>query len=512
MDKTRISVISLFTLLFAALSFGASLESYLTEANKLRSEDKSDQGIPLMEKAVAEYPDNSEAWNLLGELIGDQVRKNPGFTAMFGLVSKAFACWDRALEIDPNNFTARFNRGAWAVNIPKFAGQLDQGVEDLKVIVNALAASPDPQSAKQIIGASSLLAKGLQKQGNYEEAETIWQNIIKMAPGSDLAKSGQDNIDGIDRVMLWYKEHGDRRPEIAKLRAAILQEPNRVEYYKQLAAILGDEAETGYDPRIYLDADFRTDLAFEGVNVLDRAVALAPDDLELRLSRAANYVNMPFFVGKLDAGVEELQKIIAQDAPPAVKSEALYLLGFAYQKKAHTQWTNVISNYSGSEASKQVFDALRPGVERGIDGLKPPFITVDFILGYKDELAPQTAVWIQDQAGNFVKTVYVSGFSGFAREKQIDLPVYADKSKFADVDAVTGASIDLGHHLYQWDIKDLNGKPVKNGAYVVCIEVSFWPSMQYQRVEVPITIGKKSIRAIAKEGDLIPYVEVTLKR
>jgi hypothetical protein len=484
----------------------------LEEAKKLRTEEKIDQGVALLEKAVAEYPKSSEAWNLLGEMIGDQVQKNPSFTAMFGLVGRAFTCWDRALEIDPQNFAARFNRGAWAVNIPKFGGQLDKGVEDLKIIVNALGASLDPQASKQLIGASSLLAKGLQKQGNYEAARATWLNIVKMAPGSEPAKSGQDNIAGIDRVIAWYKEHGDRRPEIAKLRAAILKEPIRVEYYKQLSAVLGDEAGAGYDPRIYLDTDFRTDLAFEGANILDRAVALAPDDLELRLSRAANYVYMPFFVGKLESGIEELQKIVASDAAPAIKSEALYLLGFAYRKKSNTQWIKVVSEYQGTGASKEVFNALRPGVVQLNAELKPPYITIDFILGYKDELAPQTAVWIQDQAGNFVKTVYVSGFSGFAREKQIDLPVYADKSKFADVDAVTGASIDLGHHLYQWDLKDMKSRLVKNGAYVVCVEVSFWPSMQYQRVEVPITIGKMSSQAVLKEGDLIPYVEVNLKR
>jgi len=512
MNKIRIPIITIVALILAAVMFSTPLETYLSDAQKLKTEEKIDQGIALLEKAVAEYPKSSEAWNLLGEMVGDKVQKNPDFTSMFGLISKAFTCWDRALEIDPKNFQARFNRGAWAVNIPKFAGQLDKGVADLKIIVGMLGASPDPQSAKQFIGASLLLGKGLQKQGNYEEARSIWMNIIKMAPGSEPAKSAQDNIAGIDRVLSWYKEHGDHRAEIEKLRAAILKEPTRVEYYKQLTAVLSEEAQTGYDPRIYLDTDFRTDLAFEGVNTLDRAIALAPDDLELRLSRAANYVNMPFFVGKLESGIEELQKIIALDAPPAIKSEALYLLGFAYRKKSNTQWTKVVSEYQGTGASKQVFAALRPDVGQLNVELKPPFITIDFILGYKDELAPQTAVWIQDPAGNFVKTVYVSGFSGFAREKQVDLPVYADKSKFADVDAVTGASIDLGHHFYQWDLKDLKGQIVKNGAYVVCVEVSFWPSMQYQRVEVPMTIGKKSSRAVVKEGDLIPYVEVTLKR
>jgi tetratricopeptide (TPR) repeat protein len=498
--------------LMTAFPFCATLESYLEQVKKLRTDEKTDEGVAVMEKAVADYPKSSEAWNLLGEMIGDQVKKARDYTAMFDRVGRVFACWDRALELDPQNVTARFNRGAWAVNVPKFAGQLDKGIEDLKIIVKMLGMSADPQSSGQLIGASSLLAKGLQKQGDYEQARAVWQNIIKTAPGSEPANAAQDNIDGIDRVMTWYKEHGDRRAEIANLRAAILKEPDRLENYKRLSAVLGEDAQSGYDPRIYLDTDFRTDLAFEGVNALERALALAPDDLELRLSRASVYVNMPFFVGKLDAGIEELQKIIAQDAPSAVKSEALYLLGFAYQKKANTQWIKVVSEYAGTDASKQVFNTLRPAVDTSDAGLKPPQLIIDFVLGFKDELAPQTAVWIQDQAGAFVKTVYVSGFSGFAREKQIDLPVYAERSKFSDVDAVTGASINLGHHVYQWNLKDASGQTVKNGSYVACIEVSFWPSMQYQRVEIPVTIGKKGSRVVRREGDLIPYVEVTLKR
>jgi tetratricopeptide (TPR) repeat protein len=431
---------------------------------------------------------------------------------MFGLVGRVFVCWDRALEIDPRNMTARFNRGAWAVNIPKFAGQLDKGIEDLKLIVKMLEMSQDPQSAVRLVGALSLLARGLQKQGDYEQARTIWQKILQMAPGSEPAESAQDNIDGIDRVMSWFKEHGDRRAQIAALRAAMQKEPGRLDMYKQLYAALGADVQAGYDPRIYLDTDFRTDLAFESVNLLDRALVLAPDDWELRLSRAGVYVNMPFFVNKLDAGIEELQSIIGQDAPPQVKSEALYLLGCAYQKKANSQWIKVVSEYSGTEASKEVFSALRPAVDSLRSGLKTPHLTIDFVLGFKDELAPQSAVWIQDPAGAFVKTVYVSGFSGHAREKQIDLPVYAERSQFCDVDVVTGASIDLGHHVYQWDLKNAGGQPVKNGEYTVCIEVAFWPSMQYQRVEIPVTIGKKGCRVVRQEGNLVPYVELTLKR
>ncbi|MCK4673916.1 DUF2271 domain-containing protein, partial [candidate division WOR-3 bacterium] len=131
-----------------------------------------------------------------------------------------------------------------------------------------------------------------------------------------------------------------------------------------------------------------------------------------------------------------------------------------------------------------------------------------FILGFRDELAPQTAVWVEDKEGNFVRTIYVSGFSGYAKEKQVNLPMWTNSSKFADVDGVTSASIDLGHHIYVWDLKDTSGKKVKSGEYIVKVETAYWPSMQYQQVEVPIKIGKKEKRVVVEEGNLIPYLEV----
>jgi hypothetical protein len=135
-------------------------------------------------------------------------------------------------------------------------------------------------------------------------------------------------------------------------------------------------------------------------------------------------------------------------------------------------------------------------------------VYVDFELSYRDELAPQTAVWVENTEGEFVKTLYVSGFSGYAKEQQVNLPVWAKSSEFADVDAITGASIDLGHHVYIWDLSDYTGKKVGSGEYKIFVEVSYWPSMQYQRVEAPIVVGNGASRKVVEEGNIIPYLEV----
>ena len=82
-------------------------------------------------------------------------------------------------------------------------------------------------------------------------------------------------------------------------------------------------------------------------------------------------------------------------------------------------WIKVVSAKTQTpEASKAVFDRMRPAVKRfDLSRYQPPVLAIDFILGFRDELEPQTAVWIEDREGNFVRTIYVSGFSGHVKEK-----------------------------------------------------------------------------------------------
>ena len=160
--------------------------------------------------------------------------------------------------------------------------------------------------------------------------------------------------------------------------------------------------------------------------------------------------------------------------------------------------------------SKDVFYRMKPAVKRlDLSQYQPPVLVIDFILGFRDEVEPQSAVWIEDREGNFVKSIYVSGFSGHVREKQVRLPRWARSSKFVDVDAVTGASINLGHHIYVWDLKDSSGRRVKAGEYVVKVEVAYWPSKQYQLASAAVYLGEKENRTVVEEGNFVQYLEVS---
>jgi tetratricopeptide (TPR) repeat protein len=531
----------------ANLGWCKTIEEYIGQAEELKNAGQFDEAISAMEQAVEEYPESSDAYAQLGIMLGEKAQRMRDYMALMEIATRIFSLWDKALELNPNNFMARFYRGAWSVNMPKSMGQLEKGIGDLEITAQALVQSPDPSSKEQLVEAYQYLADGYQKNGEYGKAKIANEKIIALVPETQYAEQAQRRIDKIDGFEKWQEEYAKNMvsdtPEIVSLKEKVAEEPDNFdllfalgkayfdvenygeaekvlkqaveidqsssEAYKLLAYTQGEINEVGYDPRIYMDTDFRTDLAFEAADALDKAVALAPGDIELRLTRGIISVNMPFFVNKIDQGIADLEVVIDSDVSDEMKAEATYWLGYAYQKKATTYWIRVVSNYSATDAAQDVFDRLRPPVTH-IDLSKyiVPIVYVDFELSYRDELAPQTAVWVENAEGEFVKTLYVSGFSGYAKEQQVNLPVWAKSSEYADVDAITGASIDLGHHVYVWDLNDYTGKKVSSGEYKVFVEVAYWPSMQYQRVESPITVGKGAVRKVVEEGNIIPYLEL----
>lgn len=529
----------------SGIVLGQNLDEYIKKAKDFQESGDLDQAVKIMSEATKKYPDNAVAYSYLGLYTGMQAGKTKDFIEAGRLVNKSFEMLDKAVALEANNPIPRFHRGLMGVNIPEFLGKLDLGIKDLEILIKMSAESPQKVSKDILISGYNLLALGYQKKKETQKAVLTLKKLIKLAPAADLAKKAEKKIAELSKAkpaQTTRKKKPDS-VEITGLKQQIKNEPNNpalliklgkayiddknfdearkilkksieldsknIKAYKLLAFTIGELAAKGYDERIYEDTDFRTNLAFEGMRVIDKACTLWPDDIELRLLRGITGVEMPFFVEKLDQAIVDLNWILKSDAADSTKAEALYWLGRAYQKKTASYWIKVVTKYSKSKASQYVFEGLRPGVKRlDLSKYQTPILTIDFVLGFRDELPPQTAVWVETKEGTFVKTIYVSGFSGYAKEQQVNLPTWSKSSKFIDVDAVTSASINLGHHIYTWDLKDNSGKKVKPGEYIIKVEAAYWPSMEYQSVSAAIKLGKNQERVVTEEGNLIPYLEV----
>lgn len=524
---------------------GKTVEKYIKEAEDLQKAGKLQEAIITLEEAAKLYPNNADAYAYLGLYTGMQAGETTDIQEAMRLVNLSFERLDKAVFLDSLNPLARFYRGIISMNVPEFFGKLESGIKDMEFMVGRYEQSTDKISSDMVVTAYELLAKGYQKIGDEEKAKDVLSKLNQITGDTTLIEKAKEEIKKISKTGETHtvKEKKIESAAVKKLKEQVKKEPNNqvfkiklgkayiddgfyeegenilrkviaknstnVVAYKYLVQALEGEVKKGYDERIYENTDARMKLAFEIIKVLDKIVALEPEDISIRLERGAAAVEMPFFVGKLEQGIEDLNMVIKSDAPDDMKAYALYYLGVAYEKKAMTSWIKVVSKYPDSRASLSVFNVMKPQIEHiDLSKYNSSIVVIDFILGFRDELPPQSAVWVEDENGGFVKTIYVSGFSGYAKEKQVNLPKWSESSKFLDVDEVTGASIDLGHHIYVWDLKDNTNKRVRKGKYTVKVEVAYWPSMKYQMVSVPINVGNRAVSKRIEEGNFIPSVEV----
>jgi tetratricopeptide (TPR) repeat protein len=531
---------------FATAASAKPLAEYVEEAGISRDAGDLAKAAATMEAAVAEYPDSATAYAYLGLYRGMQAGAADNVMEAGRLSFESFDLLDKAVGLDPDNPRARLYRGLMGVKVPEFLGKLPGAIKDLETVIELHDKNPQMVSGELMTTAYSLLGEGYTKQGDKKKAIAAWEMVIALAPGTPAADQATGAIAGLagepstntaegaepapsveetereaapnpeDAAKLAeqgkaYLDAGDVEKAEATLREAIALDPETPHAYKWLAMAIGQTMDRGqlYDERIHEDTEWATKLAFEMVTLADKAVEQAPEDMESRLFRGIVDVQMPFFTGKMDQGIDDLRLVLDSDAPEDLKAQASYWLGYAYQKKGTTYWIKVLTEYDNEEAAQLALQAMRPPIRKiDISKIETPAVVVDFALGFRDELAPQTAVWIETPKGEFVRTVYVSGFSGHAREVQIVLPVWAATSDFAGADAATGASIDTGEHVYVWDLKDEHGKSVKPGDYVVKVETSFWPSMKYETASGTIAVGGDKAQTVTQEGTFIPFLEV----
>lgn len=93
----------------------------------------------------------------------------------------------------------------------------------------------------------------------------------------------------------------------------------------------------------------------------------------------------------------------------------------------------------------------------------------------------QWAVWVEDEAGYLVKTIFVTAFTadGGYTFRPNSLPLWVSKANPADhqgeeIDAYSGATPQSGVHTYTWDITDAEGNPVENGKYRFVVEATLF--------------------------------------
>ncbi|HSK33290.1 MAG TPA: DUF2271 domain-containing protein [Propionicimonas sp.] len=83
---------------------------------------------------------------------------------------------------------------------------------------------------------------------------------------------------------------------------------------------------------------------------------------------------------------------------------------------------------------------------------------------------PYIAVWLEDSAGKLVRTISLWHLQNGQDRWLSELHRWYSVS--GGVDTTSSATRAAGSYNLAWDLADLNGKPVANGTYTLCVEAT----------------------------------------
>ena len=146
---------------------------------------------------------------------------------------------------------------------------------------------------------------------------------------------------------------------------------------------------------------------------------------------------------------------------------------------------------------KEDFDAVEKKASPSVK-ISCPYIRQSGIAGN------QFAVWVENANGQFIKTLYVTSYTGkggYAVRKDC-VPTWVRRSGAAntpktELDAVSGATPVSGTLTYTWDCKGKDGKIIAPGKYKIFVEGTLrWKSRVLYTAN--ITVGKNADTARAQ--------------
>lgn len=193
--KTLTRLIITLTIIFnTQIGFSQTMDEYIQKAESFNQSGDLEQAAIIMEEAIQKYPDNPLAYSYLGLYRGTQSGQTQNYMEAGKLIGIAYEMLDKAVSLDPENPVVRFHRGLMGVKVPAFLNKLDQGIQDLEFLIGIHQKSPEKVSTEMIATAYNFLGEGYQKKEEKQKAIDAWEEVIKLAPDTDLAKNAQKNI------------------------------------------------------------------------------------------------------------------------------------------------------------------------------------------------------------------------------------------------------------------------------------------------------------------------------
>ena len=285
-----------------------------------------DEATTYFEKAIRLDPENATTYRVIGD----------GY-ALASEYAQAITYYQKALELAPDDAETQKNLALTYTNhgvVLRNRGEWDAAIRAYR---DALALQPTYQIAKaNLIDALSQKANAQRQSGHTDAAIETYLELQKLQPDDTTIPSliGE----------LYLLKGGDYPAAIAAFHKVYTTQPTNKQAKQNLIAAYQQYAKTLRNRRNYAAA----------LEQLQKAAALFPDDINLRLSLSQGYQH----VGKYEQASAELEWILARS--PNHKNAKIELVNLQVRRG------NTLMNQKKYAAALAVFEGI-PASEKTID-------------------------------------------------------------------------------------------------------------------------------------------------
>ena len=253
------------------------------------------RAISSLERAIALEPDRSDYHDWLGKASGRKAEEGSRFSpfSSMSLAHKTRREFEIAVRLDENNLEAQRDLIRYLLNAPGIVGGSEGAAEQRVHVVSAV----DP--VEGALAQAELFAS----RKKFDEADQEYRKVLDLKP---------DRIGVYFEIAEYYRDRSDaaRMSEAIERGAPLAPSDHRLDYYRGIALVLGNEApmEAEKDLRHYLDT--------------------VPDNDNVPShSTAHEWLGRLFEIeGKLDRAAQEYQAALILDPHNKQDAEALKAL------------------------------------------------------------------------------------------------------------------------------------------------------------------------------------------
>jgi tetratricopeptide (TPR) repeat protein len=138
-----------------------------------------DRLVAGFEAAAKANPYSPQAHVDLGNAYLQKVFMTENFLEKGAFATKSDASYDRALEVDPQNWEARFNKATSLANWPAMLGKHPEAIKHYQILIDQQEkAASEPHHAETYLFLGNLYAQ----QGKVDLAKDVWGKGLKRFP------------------------------------------------------------------------------------------------------------------------------------------------------------------------------------------------------------------------------------------------------------------------------------------------------------------------------------------